>query len=45
MKIASLESELELTRTQHEEIKKKLDIYKSSLSASAQREKKLASYG
>jgi len=43
MKIASLESELELTRTQHEEIKKKLDISKSSLSASAQREKKLKS--
>jgi len=43
MKIASLESELELTRTQHEEIKKKLDISKSSLSASAQREIKLKS--
>jgi len=43
MKIASLESELELTRTQHEEIKKKLDISKSSLSASSQREKKLKS--
>jgi len=40
---AMLQSELDLVHAEQEEIRKRLDVYKSTLSASAQRENKLRS--
>lgn len=42
-RVAMLESELDLVHTEQQEIRKKLDVYKGTLSASAQRENKLRS--
>ena len=43
-RVSALESELNLMQTQQDEIRKRIDASKCSLTASAQREKKLASF-